>query len=277
MGVYTGVMAYITEGTALVTGGASGIGRLMALDFAKRGFRVRVWDMSGDGIAKLEDEARQAGLDIKGTVCDVSDLGQVHKLAADLIAADGAPAVLVNNAGVVSGKPLLETPDEKIRKTLEVNTLAPILITKTFLPAMMELKRGSVVTIASAAGLIGVTGLADYSASKFGAVGFAEALRTELRRSKSGVRSLTVCPFFIDTGMFAGVRTRFPFLLPILRPEYVARRVVKSALGGRTRLIMPRFVMTIPLLRLFPNGFLDAIATFFGVNNSMDHFTGRQS
>ncbi|MFA6507667.1 MAG: SDR family NAD(P)-dependent oxidoreductase, partial [Treponemataceae bacterium] len=140
----------------------------------------------------------------------------------------------------------------------------------------IERNRGHLVTISSAAGLIGVTGLADYSASKFAVFGFHEALRTELRRLKSAVKTTVICPFFIDTGMFDGVRSRFPLLLPIMKSEKAAARMVGAILRNRKRLIMPPFAYSVYVLRLFPVAVFDAMADFFGVNNSMDQFKGRK-
>jgi all-trans-retinol dehydrogenase (NAD+) len=259
----------------LITGAGSGIGRLMALDFAGRGARVAVWDINGAALKDLETEARQRGLAITGAICDASDREAVYRQAAALTAELGPVDILINNAGIVSGTTFLETPDEKILKTFQVNALAPFWTCRAFLPAMLERNAGHIVNIASAAGIIGVTGLADYSASKFAVFGFDESMRMELRRRKSAVRTTVVCPFFIDTGMFHGVRTRFPLLLPLLKSDYAARRIVAAVLKNRRRLIMPAAVYWVYALRLLPVGAFDAIADFLGISHSMDHFTGR--
>jgi len=259
----------------LITGGASGMGRFMAFDFARRGARVVVWDLRQDDLKALEAEAAAEQLSITGMVCDVSSSTAVSDKAKIVLKNHGPVDLLVNNAGVVSGKSLLETPDDKIEQTMAVNTLALFWTTKAFLPAMLQQKSGHVVTISSAAGVIGVRGLADYCASKFAAVGFDEALRMELRSMKSPVKTTVICPFFTDTGMFKGVKTRFPLLLPILKPETAVKRMVKAILRNRKRLIMPRFAFTALLLRIFPLGVLDTVADFFGISHAMDDFTGR--
>jgi all-trans-retinol dehydrogenase (NAD+) len=269
-------MKDITNKLVLVTGGASGLGRLMSLDFARRGARVAVWDLSSQSLAALAAEASAEGLSIKTAVCDVSDRKAVYKQAAALTASEGPLAILINCAGVVSGKTLLETPDERLEKTMQVNVFSLFWTVKAFLPGMIQSNSGHIVTMASAAGLIGVKGLADYCASKFAAVGFDEAVRMELRNIKSAVRTTVVCPFFTDTGMFKGVKTRFPLLLPILKPEVVAAAIVKAVLKNKRRLIMPWFAKTVLPLRMFPAGFLDFVADFFGINHAMDEFTGRQ-
>jgi all-trans-retinol dehydrogenase (NAD+) len=260
----------------LVTGGAGGIGRLMALDFARRGARVAVWDVNEESLRALEAEALKEELFIRTMACDVSDRGAVYVQAGALTEELGPLDILINNAGVVSGKTLLETPDEKIIRTININVLSLFWTVKAFLPSMIERNTGHIVTIASAAGLVGVKGLGDYCASKFAAFGFDESLRMELRRLKSRVRTTVVCPFFIDTGMFTGVKTKFPLLLPILKPAQAVGRIVKAVLKGRRRLIMPRFVYALYLLRLMPVAVLDAMADFFGISRAMDDFTGRK-
>lgn len=84
-----------------------------------------------------------------------------------------------------------------------------------------------------------------------------------------------VCPFYISTGMFTGVRTRFPALLPILDPERVTDQIVDAIVRNKRRLILPGVVRTTWLGRLLPLGVFDAIMEFLGINHSMDHFTGR--
>jgi all-trans-retinol dehydrogenase (NAD+) len=270
-------MKSVKNQLVLVTGGAGGIGRLMALDFARRGARVAVWDLHEESLRALEAEALKEGVFIKAMKSDVSDRDAVYAQAQALTRELGPLDILINNAGVVSGKTFLETPDEKIISTVNINILSHFWTVKAFLPSMIERNTGHIVTIASAAGLIGVRGLGDYCASKFAVFGFDESLRMELRRLKSRVKTTVVCPFFIDTGMFTGVKTRFPLLLPILKPDYAAGRIVKAVLKGYKRLIMPRFVYALYLLRLMPVAVLDVMADFFGISRAMDDFTGRKA
>jgi all-trans-retinol dehydrogenase (NAD+) len=131
------------------------------------------------------------------------------------------------------------------------------------------------VTIGSASSLIGVARLTDYSASKWAAMGFDESLRAELAKTAPGVKTTVVCPYYIDTGMFRGVKSRFPWLLPILDPDAVADRVVDAIARDRQRVWMPPALYLLPLMRVLPVGVFDAVATFLGVNASMDRFTGR--
>ncbi len=251
----------------LVTGAGSGLGRRLALQAAGRGARVLAWDLDREAAAET---ARQAGAGATSARVDVTDAAAVAVAAADA----GDVDVLVNCAGVVTGKPLLEATEEGIRRTFEVNTLAMYWTTRAFLPGMVARGRGSLVTIASAAGLVGVARQTDYAASKWAAVGFTESLRAELRGS--GVHTVLVAPYYIDTGMFAGVRTRFPLLLPILKEAEVAAKVLDAIARDRRQLILPPLVRVVPALRVLPGRAFDALVDLFGINHTMDHFRGRQ-
>ena len=268
-------MTDIRGSRALITGAASGIGRLLAAELGKAGASLVLWDIDARGLGEAEAELRGAGCEVRTRVCDLTRREDIEAAAADTLAGSGPVDILVNNAGIVSGKNLLEITPEEIERTFQVNTLALFWTARAFLPAMLERDRGHLVTIASAAGLAGTSKLTDYCSSKFAAVGFDESLRVELKRQNSKVVTTVVCPFYTDTGMFRGVRTRFPWLLPILDPAYVARRTVRAIEKDRRRLIMPRFVYTGWPTRLLPVAWFDALMAFFGISRSMDEFRGR--
>ncbi|XP_052832104.1 retinol dehydrogenase 10-B [Octopus bimaculoides] len=117
--------------------------------------------------------------------------------------------ILVNNAGIVTGKNLLDCTDQDIIKTMQVNVLAHFWTIKAFLPKMIERNSGHIVTISSTAGVIGVNKLTGYCASKFACVGLDEALRSELSSlKKDGVHMTLACPYYTNTGMFLGAKTR---------------------------------------------------------------------
>ncbi|KAB1643395.1 SDR family oxidoreductase [Gulosibacter chungangensis] len=257
--------------TLLITGGGSGIGRLMAIKAAERGARVVIWDLSVDAGLAVRDEIRRSGASAESFAVDVSDREEVARAAT----ATGAVDVLINNAGVVTGKRLLEASADEIERTYRVNVLALYWVTRAFLGDMIERRRGTVVTISSAAGIVGVAKQTDYSASKFAAFGFTESLRQELRKDRTRVRTLTVCPYYIDTGMFEGVRTRFPRLLPILDADDAAVRIIRAIERGKRQLVMPPFVRVIPITRMLPTRVFDFLMDFVGVNSTMDHFVGR--
>jgi len=271
-------MTTIASKHVLITGGASGLGRGLALRCAALGATVSVLDIDEAGAREAAAAAAAQGAGPSaGYGCDVGDAGRVADVAASVARAAGPVDILVSNAGVVSGRSLLELTDEQIERTFRVNVLAQFWLTRAFLPAMVERAAGHVVVVASAAGLIGTPRETDYAASKFAAVGFAEALRLELRRGAPGLRVTTVCPFYIDTGMFEGVKTRFPRLLPILRQDDVEAAIVRAVQHNRALVQMPWMVRTLPAMRLLPVPVFDRLAELFGLTVAMDEFRGRET
>jgi all-trans-retinol dehydrogenase (NAD+) len=256
----------------LITGGASGLGRQMALQSAAKGARVVIWDMNLEQAKKVVAEIKKSGGTAEAHQVDVTDRLAVNKLALKV----GAVDVLFNNAGVVSGDWFLDLNPDSIERTYRVNVLSLYWMTQAFLPAMVQSGRGCVVTISSASGMLGVAKLTDYAASKFAAFGFMESLRSELRMKRSNVNTLTVCPHYIGTGMFDGVQTKFPWLLPILDEVKVAAKILRSVEKGKAMLVMPKFVHVIPVVRVLPIRAFDRITDFFGVNRTMDNFRGRK-
>ncbi len=261
----------------LITGSASGIGRLMAQKIAARGAKVIMWDLNLSGLEALSEQINRWGYRAAAYhQCDLSNREEIAETAQRVLAEQGPVDVLINNAGIVSGKPLLELSDEAIERTFEVNTLSLFRTTRAFLPAMVAKNSGHIVTIASAGGLIGVPRMTDYSASKFAAIGFDDSLRVELKRlGYDGIRTTVVCPYYINTGMFKGVRTRIPWLLPIQEPDDAAGKIVDAIEKNKQRLIMPPFALVTYPGRLLPLPLFDWIADFVGINKSMDDFKGR--
>ncbi|MGH9333390.1 MAG: SDR family oxidoreductase [Vicinamibacteria bacterium] len=262
-------MTAIDGSRVLVTGAASGLGKRLALGIARRKGALVLWDLNREG---LEKAAEEVGSRAVFAVVDVSKREEVYEAARRL---DAPVDIVINNAGVVSGKCLLDIPDESIERSFAVNTLPLFWTAKALLPGMIERGRGHFVTIASAAGLIGVPRLTDYCATKWAAVGFDESLRMELRKRAPAIRTTVVCPYYIRTGMFEGVQSRFPRLLPLLDEDRVARRILRAIEADERKLAMPPMVRTLPLMRLLPVSWFDAIADFMGINASMDDFVGR--
>lgn len=260
---------------AVITGAGAGIGRLLAFELASRGATPVLWDLNEARLTSVLDELSGFATGKAWAYpCDVSSRESVYTTAGRVRAEVGDPDIIFNNAGVVSGARLLDLSDEHIRRTFEVNTLALYWVTKTFLPAMVARNRGHLVTIASAAGLVGVARQTDYSASKHAAVGFDESLRVELRRIAPAIVTTVVCPYYIDTGMFKGVRTRIPFLLPILDPRSVARKIIDAVERDRRQVVLPPAVRLLPALRVLPPRAFDMVMDLLGVNTSMDEFVG---
>jgi len=259
----------------LITGAASGIGRLMALQIAAQEAHVILWDVNQEGLTALGEELKGQNRKASTYVCDLTQREAIYATAQQVRQECGAVDILINNAGIVSGKPMLEATDEAIIRTFDVNTLALFWTTRAFLPDMVSRNSGHIVTLASAAGLVGTARLTDYCASKFAAVGYADSLRVELKRQGSAIKTTLVCPYYINTGMFTGAKTRFSWLLPILEPDYVANKIVAAIQKNQQRLIMPRFVLASYFVRLFPTWLFDSVMNTLGITKSMDEFTGR--
>jgi all-trans-retinol dehydrogenase (NAD+) len=257
-----------------ITGAGSGIGKLMAIRFARLGAKVSVTDIklswAEDTVKQIRTEKNQA----VAVECDVTSVEAVDR-AADIAEKEFGPVdILINNAGVVSGKKLLDNSEKGIRITIDVNTTAHAWTVRRFLPQMIKRDEGHVVTIASIAGHFGVSGLADYCASKFGAVGFNESMRMELRSLKSNVKTTCICPYYIDTGMFHGVKSPF---IPILSEKYAANRIVNAVLQEESITIMPWFLWTFVWLKAFlPTSVCDLAADITGSNKSMNDFQGKR-
>lgn len=141
---------------------------------------------------------------------------------------------------------------------------------------MVKRNRGVVVTISSAGGIVGTNGLADYSASKFAVYGMDEALRLDLRKSNSKVHTLCVTPFYINTGLFDGVKTKIPLLLPILEAEAVAKEIVDAIESRKHYLEIPKVLALAWITKsVLPTSIRDKLLDLLGVTSSMDDFKGR--
>lgn len=261
----------------LITGSGSGIGRLMALEFANLGTVLVLWDINQEGLKETARQVKERGVTrVHCYLCDCSDKAEVYSVADQVKREVGDVGILVNNAGIVTGKKFLDAPDTLIEKTMEVNTMAHFWTCKAFLPAMIANNHGHLVSIASSAGLISVNGLADYCASKFAAVGFAESISLELLATgKDGIKTTIVCPYFINTGMFDGCQTKWPRILPILDPNYVAKKIINAVLTDQVFLLMPKSMYLISGLKnILPTKTGVMLGHYLGAFSIMDTFRG---
>ncbi|XP_076828270.1 epidermal retinol dehydrogenase 2 [Brachyhypopomus gauderio] len=264
----------------LLTGAGSGIGRLIALEFARLGARLVLWDINEEGNKETARMIKEShGSRAHTYTCDCSKREEVYRVADQVKREVGDVTILVNNAGIVTGKKFLQCPDSLLQKTMEVNSIAHFWTYKAFLPAMIAGNHGHLVSIASSAGLTGVNGLADYCASKFAAVGFAESVALELHASGcDGVKTTIVCPFFINTGMFDGAYTKWPSLLPILEPEYACRKIIDAVRRDQVYLCIPRFIYVILALKsILPTKLGVLLGTYMGSFDFMAQFKGHQT
>lgn len=260
--------------TVLITGGGSGIGKIMCRLFLERKAKVIIWDISQPNIDATLAELSPKG-NITGYQVDVSSPAQISAFAKTLKQEVGGIDVLINNAGIVVGKLFSEHTSGDIIKTIEVNTTAPMLIAHEFLPGMIAKNSGHICNIASSGGLISNPKMTVYAASKWSLIGWSDSLRIELQQQGKNVDVTTIMPYYINTGMFDGVQS----LIPILKPEAAAKTIVRAMEKNKTMVTLPgyiyrvtRFAQAILPIRVF-DWFAGSV---LGIYKTMDGFTGRR-
>ncbi|XP_064803441.1 retinol dehydrogenase 10-A-like [Oncorhynchus masou masou] len=152
--------------------------------------------------------------------------------------------------------------------------------TKAFLPKMLELNHGHIVTVASSLGLFSTAGVEDYCASKFGAIGFHESLSHEIKASdKDGIKMTLVCPYLVDTGMFKGCRIRKeiePFLPP-LKPEFCVTQSMRAILTDQAMICTPRIVYMVNIMKsILPFEAIVCMYRFLGADKCMYPFLAQR-
>jgi short-subunit dehydrogenase len=267
----------------LITGAAMGMGRLYAERAVAEGAAlVLLWDLNKTQLAATVTEltaSADATQQVVGTTIDISDAKAVEKACADVIKKHGGVDVIINNAGVVTGALFVDhEPERGIDLTMRVNAIAPMLITRAFLPGMIAGGADArVVNISSASAFVSNPRMSVYAASKWAMLGWSDTIRLELEQMKvRNVKVLTVCPSYISTGMFAGAKG--PLLMPIMKPGYVVWRVWTEMIRGKKNLlILPPMARVSTLVKgILPQGAYDWVADkIFGVYHTMDQFTGR--
>lgn len=276
---------HIKGTNVLITGGASGIGRIMGRICLEKGAsNLIVWDINQANIDKTEAELSdvkpaEAGVSkgqIRSYIVNVSD-PQAIKSAYEKVKSEvGEVDILVNCAGIVRGNNTFDKQTvQDIDLTMDINANAPMYVALAVLPDMLRRDRGHICNIASAAGMLGVPKLSVYCASKWAVIGWTESMRVELKQARSHVRVTSVAPYFINTGMFDGVNSK---VFPILDPEKTAAKIIRAVEVGKSFRGIPFAYHFIRIWQgLLPNFLFDFIfGKVFGVYSVMDHFTGRR-
>lgn len=276
---------HIKGTNVLITGGASGIGRIMGRICLEKGAsNLIVWDINQANIDKTEAELSdvkpaEAGVSkgqIHSYIVNVSD-PQAIKSAYEKVKSEvGEVDILVNCAGIVRGNNTFDKQTiQDIDLTMDINANAPMYVALAVLPDMLRRDRGHICNIASAAGMLGVPKLSVYCASKWAVIGWTESMRVELKQARSHVRVTSVAPYFINTGMFDGVNSK---VFPILDPEKTAAKIIRAVEVGKSFRGIPFAYHFIRIWQgLLPNFLFDFIfGKIFGVYSVMDHFTGRR-
>jgi short-subunit dehydrogenase len=268
-------MSQIKNATVLITGGASGIGRLMGeLCMEKGARRLIIWDMDAEKLTTATADLKSKGYEVISDLIDITDTDAVINTAKQILNTYGPVDILINNAGIVVGKFFEEHSHADIDQTMEINIQAMMHITREFLPAMLLSGKGHIVNIASAAGLAANPQMSVYVASKWAVIGWSETLRLELESKSKNLHVTTVTPFYISTGMFEGVKSP---IVPIVKPVSAARQIISAIEKNKVFCRMPWIVYAMPFFKgILPQRWFDAlIGKWFGIYSSMEQFKGK--
>jgi 2-hydroxycyclohexanecarboxyl-CoA dehydrogenase len=200
--------------TALITGGASGIGKATVLEFARNGARVICADIDEAKARNVAEEATNTGLVVEAVAVDLGDPKSARRCAADVIARHGRVDLLVNAAGWNDIQPFMDNPPDYIDRVLAINLGGLLHLTQALLPPMIAAGKGKIVNVASDAGRVGSGGETVYAAAKGGVISFTKSLAREVARYAINVNC--VCPGPTDTPMLA------------TRPEKLREAFVKA-------------------------------------------------
>ncbi len=268
-------MTKIKEKTILITGGAGGMGKLLAKKCLKKGAKqVILWDINEAQLNETTAQLEKLRFKVHPYVVDVTSIEDIEWAAKDVLRAVGKVDIVFNNAGIVVGKAFVDHSDADIKRTIDINVMGVMRVTKAFLPTMMAHGNGHIINIASAAGLIPNPNMSVYASSKWAVVGWSESLRLELEMMDEDLRVLTVTPSYINTGMFDGVKA--PVLTPIMEPDDIVNRIIRAVESNEIILRAPFIVKSVPLLRgLLPTRMFDFVANKLGVYDSMEDFKGK--
>ncbi|OBT84371.1 hypothetical protein VE02_07889 [Pseudogymnoascus sp. 03VT05] len=242
----------------LITGGSSGLGALMAQDFAQRGVKVISMDVN-------PPQSTQAGIHFYKV--DVTSSAHLAAAGADIRKTHGDPTVLINNAAVGYAMTLLDEPEESIRRSFEVNAFAHFLMAKEFLPAMIKKNHGHIVTVASMASYVTVASIIDYNCTKASAVAFHEGVASELkhRYNAPNVRTSLISPTWIRTPLIEALTSDPSFNDIVLEPEDVSSEIVKQVISGRSgHVVLPSFYTPITGIRAWPSWLQESLRNHLG-------------
>lgn len=236
----------LRDAVVVVTGASAGIGEATALRFARAGSRTVLAARRTERLEALADAIRSRGGEALPVTCDVTEPEDIAGLVDSTIGAYGRCDVLVNNAGIPGGGAFWGVSTEQIERLVRVNLLGVLLVTKAFLPHLLERRAGHVVNIASLAGRVATPGAAVYGATKHGVVAFSEALSAEL--GPSGILVTAVNPGLTRTEGFPQTGLRRPF---VMNPDRVAETIVDVVRRERApEVSVPRAMALLQVFRV---------------------------
>ena len=195
-------MKLLENKLAIITGATRGIGRGIAIEYARQGANIAfTFSSSVDAATALEKELTDIGVKAKGYQSNAADFEAAQELAKEVLKEFGSIDILVNNAGITKDNLLMRITEEDFDKVIEVNLKSVFNLTKAVIRPMMKQRSGSIINMSSVVGLKGNAGQSNYAASKAGIVGFSKSVALEL--GSRNIRSNVVAPGFIETEMTA--------------------------------------------------------------------------
>lgn len=257
----------------LITGGGSGIGKIMSRLMLARKAKVIIWDISQVNIDKTLAEFSEQGK-IFGFKVDVSNTKEIQETAIKVREEIGVVDVLINNAGIVVGEYFKNHSVADISNTMHINATGPMYVTKEFLGDMLNQNAGHICNIASSGGLISNPKMSVYAASKWALIGWSDSLRLEMKQLKKDIHITTIMPYYIDTGMFDGVKSK----IPILNPEAAALTIVKAIEKNKKMVTLPGYIYRLTRFgqAIMPINVFDWFTgSVLGIYKTMEGFTGR--
>ncbi len=210
---------------AVVTGAGRGIGRAISVALAQRGCDIALLGRTVESMAEAAEAVESLGRRALAVSCDVADAAAVDAAAGRVMADLGVPDVVVANAGVVHRVTVQAMTEAEWDDVIDVNLKGTFLVTRAFLPRMIDLRRGRFVAIGSISSTLGTVRQSAYCAAKWGTVGFMKSLAEELRGT--GLQAMTVMPGSVDTDMLKGSG-----FAAAMQPEDVAATVTFLALDA---------------------------------------------
>ncbi len=267
-------MTQLRDKRVLITGAGHGLGRELAKTFGKAGSEIIVTDRELDRVSETVSLLNKSDVLAFGYAMDVTDSANVLDVHERIHAEHGPIDLLVNNAGIVSGGTFEHVSLERHKAIYDVNAFGPVIVTHTFLSELIARPESHIINIASASALLPLPFAATYAASKWAVLGFSESLLEELKLTgHDHVRVTSVCPGYISTGMFNGVKT--PFLMPMLTPQMLAERIVRAIEANGEMLLTPWQVKLLPLIKaMLPRCIQRWLGQRLGVLDSMQTWCG---
>ncbi|KAI6195838.1 hypothetical protein M3Y94_01035900 [Aphelenchoides besseyi] len=251
----------------LITGAGSGMGRASAIEFAKQGVRLILWDVNEEGNKETEKIIRQMGYsDVVTMTVDLASVESIDR-AGEVVRNDhGIPDLVFNNAGINGGFLLLECDLAKYDLTMMVNSKAIVCVNNQFLKQMIDRNSGHLITLTSIAGYQGAGGLVAYSMSKYAAVGYMESVRNEMKAKHVNIKTTTIAPYYVKTNLTRGVEYD-NFWAPMKTPDYVAQRIVEAVLTDQEELFVPTWSWFYVVIKgILPTRVMDVFTAAFEVH-----------